>query len=117
MTKAIAYRKSNLAKENDLPYQEGCHRRPVLLCTMAEQTDDGETLRNEILQALMAAQNTTAALISNVFFLLSRHQSIWRQLRHEVLFLGDCKLEPEVPQGMTFLRNVLNEGILIKSYL
>ncbi|KAL9630576.1 MAG: hypothetical protein Q9164_006344, partial [Protoblastenia rupestris] len=112
VTKAIAYRKSNLAKENDLPDQEeGRQRRPVLLYAMAEQTDDAETLRNEILQALMAAQETTAALISNVFFLLSRHQSVWRQLRHEVLSLGDCKLEPEVLQGMKFLRNVLNETL------
>ena len=44
---------------------------------MAQKTEDKKELRNEILQALMAAQETTAALISNVFFLLSRNEFIW----------------------------------------
>ena len=45
-------------------------RQHVLLYALAQQTDDKTQLRNEIIQALMAAQETTASLISNVFFFI-----------------------------------------------
>lgn len=78
---------------------------------MAEQTEDRTQLRNEILQALMAAQETTAVLISNVFFLLSRHPSVWKELRQEALSLADDQLEMDILLNMKYLRNVLNEGM------
>jgi len=40
-------------------------------------------IRNQIIQEMMAAQNTTAVLISNTFFLLSRSPAIWERLRDE----------------------------------
>lgn len=85
-------------------------KRLNLLQGMAEQTDDPFTLRNEILQALMAAQETTASLICNVFFLLSRHKPVWRKLHQHVVAIGDCELNAEALQSIPLLRNVLNEG-------
>ncbi len=89
---------------------EGTRKPYVLLFGMAEQTNDPMELRNEILQALMAAQETTAALISNACFLLSRDEPIWQRLRQEVLALGHADIDQESLQGMTYLRNVLNES-------
>ena len=108
--RAIEYRKSlgcgnkgNL-KEKDDP------KRNILLYAMAAQTDDRSALRNEILQTLMAAQETTAVLISNVFFLLSRHPSVCEHLRQEILCLNIGDLDIDLLLGMKYLRNVLNEG-------
>ncbi|KAL8965639.1 MAG: hypothetical protein Q9183_003754, partial [Haloplaca sp. 2 TL-2023] len=83
----------------------------TLLSGMASQTDDKLTLRNEILQALMAAQETTAALISNVFFLLSRHPSVWNRLRDEVSSAPDPRLDEKSVLNMYYLRNILNETL------
>lgn len=89
---------------------EGTRKPYVLLFGMAEQTGDTVELRNEVLQALMAAQETTAALISNVFFLLSRNAVVWQRLRKEIVARGHADLDQELLQGMDYLRNVLNES-------
>ena len=81
-----------------------------LIYAMAEQTADRKTLRNESLQAMMAAQETTAVLISNVMFLLARHQDVWHRLRDEVLPLDSQNLDADAVQSVPFLRHVLNES-------
>lgn len=83
-----------------------------LLSTMAEQTDDKIELRNQVLQALMAASETTAFLISNVFFELSRNPPVLQRLRDEMNSLDLSKamdLESEQLSGMKYLQHVLNE--------
>ena len=82
----------------------------ILLHGMAEQTEDRTELRNQILQTLMAAQETTSVLISNVFFLLARHPNVWQRLRQEALSLGDDEIGVDTLQNLKYLRNVLNES-------
>lgn len=85
-------------------------QRPVLLDAMAEQSDDKMQLRNEALQAFIAAHETTACLISNIFYTLARYPSVWKKLREEVLTLGEVHLDFEVPMKLKYLRNVINES-------
>lgn len=115
--KALQHRQT-IAKEVSEPEKvAGGTRKPyVLLFGMAEQTGDIVELRNEVLQALMAAQETTAALISNVFFLLSRNEPVWQRLRKEVVAHGHSDLDQEMLQGMDYLRNVLNESEYISLF-
>lgn len=88
------------------------YRQPYcLLFGIAEQTEDQLKLRNEILQAMMAAQETTAALISNVFFLLSRNQPVYQRLREEIFTLSETDLSQEKLQNMPYLSNVLKESV------
>ena len=87
------------------------HRQQhILLHGMAEQTDERTELRNQILQALMAAQETTSVLITNVVFLLSRHPVVWQRLRREILMLGDHEITIDALQNLKYLPNVLNES-------
>ena len=90
------------------------HRVPRnLLSTMAEQTDDKVELRNQVLQALMAASETTAFLISNAFFQLSRNPPVLQRLRDEVNSLGLSKaieLDFEQLSSIKYLRHVLSES-------
>ena len=105
--KALAYRKASSSKPSDIADGVGLKN---LLHAMAAATDDKVVLRNEILQALMAAQETTASLISNVFLLLSRHQDEWERLQDEVQGIGTRHLDADLLISMTHLRRVLNEG-------
>ena len=85
------------------------HSRP-LLYHLALQTSNPLTLRNEIFQAFVAAQGTTAALLSNVFFLLARHPSVWAKLREEVLALGNEEPDFDRLLHMKYLQNILKES-------
>jgi hypothetical protein len=78
---------------------------------MAEKTGDRAFLRNQVLQAVMASQDTTSNLIGNVFFLLARHPDIWQKVRKEVL-LVDGDLDFNRLMGMTCLQKVITEGIV-----
>ncbi|KAL8729769.1 MAG: hypothetical protein Q9166_004492 [cf. Caloplaca sp. 2 TL-2023] len=108
--KAIAYRRQLQSGKSAQPADGEARRPQNLLYNMAEQTEDRMALRNEILQALMAAQETTAVLVSNVFFLLSRNPSVWERLRQEALSLRHDQLEMDVLLNLKYLRNVLNES-------
>ncbi|KAL8840806.1 MAG: hypothetical protein Q9176_003653 [Flavoplaca citrina] len=88
--------------------KSGSNSQP-LLYHLALQTSNSLTLRNEILQAFMAAQGTTAALLSNVFFLLARNPSVWAKLREEVLALGNEEPDFDRLLHMKYLQNILKE--------
>ena len=46
-----------------------------LLANLVTQTEDAVEIRSQMIQAMMAAQDTTAALMSNVMFLLARNKA------------------------------------------
>lgn len=95
----------------------GAKQRPrSLLQGLMEQTDDKIEIRNQIIQAMMAAQDTTSVLLSNTIFLLSRHPSVWTRLRSDILSLDSTvPLTLSMLNSLSFLRKVLHECNL--SYL
>lgn len=105
-----ALERQKLGVERKERLDGGGRKRPVLLDAMAEQSNDRIQLRNEALQAFIAAHETTACLISNIFFQLARHPAAWTKLREEVLALGDVHLDFEVSMKLKYLRNVINES-------
>ena len=80
-----------------------------LLQGLGEQTQDKTEIRNQILQGLMASQDTTSVLLSNTVFLLSRHSLIWNQFRQEVLSLQSVQLTFDLLKSLKLLRNILYE--------
>ena len=101
--KALQYRRELLAGKTE----SASH---VLLYNMAKETGDRVELRNQIIQALMAAQETTANLLGNVFYLLARYPKVWEKLREEVLLIEQKPLDFDQLMKMKYLRNVLNES-------
>jgi cytochrome P450 len=85
--------------------------KPTLLYNMAQQTGDKTILRNQMIQAMMAAQETTASLVSNVIRSLATHPSIFTKLRSEVLAMGDEQLDFDSLSRMKFLRHVITESM------
>ena len=112
--KALDVRQQISVEKKESTLGTPVHRVPRnLLSTMAEQTDDKVELRNQVLQALMAASETTAFLISNAFFQLSRNPPVLQRLRDEVNSLGLSKameLDFEQLSSMKYLRHVLSES-------
>ncbi|KAJ4412103.1 hypothetical protein N0V82_008853 [Gnomoniopsis sp. IMI 355080] len=83
----------------------------VFLNELAKDTEDPIVLRDQIVNILLAARDTTAGLLAFVFFMLARKPDIWAKLRADVL---DHYCEPltyEAVMEMTYLRYVLQETI------
>lgn len=95
--------------------QDSETNRFVLLNELAKETKDPLTLRNEVLNVLHAARDTTAALQSWIFYLLARRPDVFAKLRREVLanFPGHRSDEMTFTKlwGSSYMLQVINETI------
>ncbi|KAM3066189.1 hypothetical protein ACMFMG_012149 [Clarireedia jacksonii] len=85
----------------------------TLLENLILQTQDRVEIRHQILQGMMASQDTTSVLLSNTFFLLSRHPKIWARLRDEIL-LGDTEgFSFDSLKSLNIVQSILKESLRI----
>ena len=56
----------------------------ILLKELANATGDREKIRDELLGLLLAGRDTTASLLSSLFFCLAKKPDIWAKVREEV---------------------------------
>ncbi|KAK7748519.1 hypothetical protein SLS62_008559 [Diatrype stigma] len=92
--------------------EEGTARQKyVFLNELAKDTDDPVLLRDQIVNMLLAARDTTAGLLAFTFFVLARRPDIWSKLRADVLDHYREPLTYEAIQEMTYLRYVLQETL------
>ncbi|KAI9705363.1 MAG: hypothetical protein M1820_005193 [Bogoriella megaspora] len=82
-----------------------------LLNQLLKQMEDKVGIRNQAIQGMMASQDTTAMLVSNTLFLLSRHPDVWQRLKSEVAAVTSNALTVEETRKFKLLRNVLNESL------
>lgn len=85
--------------------------RYVFLNELLKQTDDKVQIRSELLNILLAGRDTTASLLSNVWFELSRRPEVYKKLREEVNALGGKKPSFQQIKDMKYLRALLNESL------
>ncbi|PMD48008.1 cytochrome P450 [Hyaloscypha variabilis F] len=86
----------------------------VFLNELAKETDDREELRDQILNVLLAGRDTTASLLSNMFWELARHPEIYAKLREEVRFLGGREPTYEELKNMKYLKFCINESLRLR---
>jgi cytochrome P450 len=68
-------------------------------------------IRSELLNILLAGRDTTAALLTNVFFELPRHPDILDRLRREITeHIGDEAPTYQQLKDMKYLKAILNES-------
>jgi cytochrome P450 len=83
--------------------------RYIFIQELAKQTTDRQRLRDELLNILLAGRDTTASLLSNMFFCLAKNPAIYAKLREEF-----APLEGRVPtyeelRNFKYLKWCLNE--------
>ncbi len=84
--------------------------RYVFLRELAKDTGDREVMRDQILNILLAARDTTAALLSNMFWQLARHPEVYAKLREEVRPFGGEPPTINSLRNMKYLKMVINES-------
>ncbi|KAL9087649.1 MAG: hypothetical protein Q9165_006573 [Trypethelium subeluteriae] len=97
-------------------HAEDSSHRYVLLYELAKELRDPISLRFELINVFLPSRDTTAALLSNIFFQLARHPKYWTQLRESALSLP---FDPADPSSLSFstlksllpFRNVIYETL------
>lgn len=105
--RAIEYRN----KIDSLEHSQGETKRRTLLFNMARATADRTVLRNQAVQAMMAATETTASLVSHVIRNLASSPRIAAQVRAEVLAAGDKPLDFDQLPQLKSLQHVITESM------
>jgi hypothetical protein len=96
-------------KLKHMPAFEKSGSRYVFLHELVKQTSDKAQIRSELLNILLAGRDTTASLLSNVWFELSKRPDLWAKLRAEVDQLGGEKPTFAQIKEMKYLRFLMNE--------
>ncbi|KAI8308787.1 Cytochrome P450 monooxygenase fsdH [Colletotrichum sp. SAR11_59] len=89
---------------------EYTRQKYVFLNELAKDTDNPIMLRDQIVNMLLAARDTTAGLLAFTFFMLARKPEVWKKLRADVLEHYTEPLTYDAVQEMTYLRFVLQEN-------
>ncbi|CAN8105598.1 unnamed protein product [Discula destructiva] len=82
-----------------------------LLVELAKTYRDPVKIRSELLNVLLAARDTTAALLSGVFYLLAKNPDSLNTLRKEVAELGGQLPTYETLKDMRYMKSVLKETL------
>ncbi|KAF2009358.1 cytochrome P450 [Aaosphaeria arxii CBS 175.79] len=84
---------------------------PSLMQALSSPTNDRDYIRYQVIQGLMAAQDTTSELLTNSLFLLARQSKYWERLRTEVTQQADAFFQVDKFTKSTLIRNVLLETL------
>ncbi|KAI1169507.1 cytochrome P450 [Nemania sp. FL0916] len=88
-------------------------RTRSLIQVLSAETDDSAFIRSQVIQAMMAAQDTTSELLTNALFLLARHPKYWQQLRVEFLNKTEEDLSATNLLTSKLVKNILYETLRI----
>ncbi|EED20395.1 cytochrome P450 alkane hydroxylase, putative [Talaromyces stipitatus ATCC 10500] len=85
--------------------------RYVFLDELAKESQNPKVLRDEIISVLIAARDTTATLMSNLWFTLARQPEVWAKLHAEIsLLCGEIPTHEQL-KDMKYLRWCLSETL------
>ncbi|CAG9997249.1 hypothetical protein V2G26_018436 [Clonostachys chloroleuca] len=109
---ALEFRRKNA----HLPVEKWEHpRNPngiqtyIFLQELAKETDDPILLRDQVVNMILAARDTTAGLLSFTVFMLARFPEVWKKTRADVLENYCEPLTYDALNSMTYLRYVIQE--------
>ncbi len=107
IARALAGREENDSKATADGKEQ---RQQTFLDGLLSSMTDPQRLRSELLNVLMAGRDTTAGLLSHVFYILARRKHVWVKLVAEVEELNGKAPTYEQLKNMTYLRCILNES-------
>jgi cytochrome P450 len=102
------------AKSNPKDQSSNENKRYVFLEALAEETRDRKTLRDQLLNILLAGRDTTASLLTSSFYYLARHPEVWTRLRQEIIQAFPIEEKDSITleklREVKYIRCFLNEG-------
>jgi cytochrome P450 len=84
-------------------------KRSNFLDEICERTDNTDEIHKGALHLLVAGRDSTASLLSNLWFVLGRDKRVWQKLKDEVDTLKGATPDNEAIKQMPYLRNCINE--------
>ena len=108
------YVRKGLAKRDQLLTEKSNSEKPgryVFIDELVRQTTDPIQIRSELLNILLAGRDTTASLLTNVWFVLSKRPDIWSKLQAEVATLDGKVPTFDQMKNLKFLKALLNESL------
>lgn len=88
----------------------GDSRRNSFLRDLANTIDDKDKIRGELLSLLLAGRDTTASLLSSLFWQFSRRPDVWKLLCDEIGELNYQRPTYEQLRNLKYARFCINEG-------
>ena len=88
--------------------------RYILLESLLEQDLPPEQIRAEILNTLLAGRDTTASMLSDLWFELSKHPRVFKKLHAEIRAEANIEdLDYQTIKSLSYLKATLNEILRI----
>lgn len=95
---------------SEMVFETDQDRRGSFLKDLAETTDDKDKIRGELLSLLLAGRDTTASLLSSLFWEFSRNPDVWKTLCDEVKGLNNEKPTYEQLRELKYAKFCINES-------
>ncbi|KJZ74563.1 hypothetical protein HIM_06159 [Hirsutella minnesotensis 3608] len=86
-------------------------KRYIFSHELARHTSDKRRILDEILNVLLAGRDTTASLLSNLFFMLAKNPAMWARIRQEVSVLHGEKPTYDELRNLKYVQCCLNESL------
>ena len=102
--------RKGLELRKNMDVEKAGDERYIFLHELVKQTSDPLQIRSELLNILLAGRDTTASLLSDVWFILARRPDVWQKLRTEIDALDGEPPTYQQIKEMKYLRAVLNES-------
>ncbi|KAL4883334.1 cytochrome P450 [Aspergillus karnatakaensis] len=99
------------AEEGEGEGEGGEEKRYIFLRELSRQTTDPLALRWETLNVLIAGRDTTAVLLSNTWFMLSRRPDIWTKLKAQLTSLDGTAPTYQQLTELKYVRWILLETL------
>lgn len=96
-------------KEDNREGSETKHQKYIFSYELARRTSDKRRILDELMNVLLAGRDTTASLLSNMFFMLTKHPEVWAKLRREVATLEGRLPTYEELRNLKYLKCCMNE--------
>lgn len=96
-------------KEDDEKQTATKGRKHIFSHELAWRTSDKRRILDELMNVLLAGRDTTASLLSNLFFMLAKNPAIWDKLRREVAVLEGRPPTYDELRSLKYVQYCINE--------
>lgn len=97
------------AEEKSGGAEQDGRQKYIFSQALARHTSDRTRILDELMNILLAGRDTTASLLSNMFFMLAKNPRCWEKLRNEVAGLDGRPPTYEELRSLKYVQYCMNE--------